>query len=62
VNSPIQTNSRARLLSLAISCVVALQVVPMQAQEAEPLDLQAIALIRKEAMERSQIMEIAWSV
>jgi hypothetical protein len=49
-----------RLLSLAITGVVAPLPVPTQAQEAEPLDLQAITLIREEAMERSQIMEIAW--
>jgi hypothetical protein len=30
------------------------------AQEREPLDLEAIALIRDEAVERSQIMELAW--
>ena len=53
---------RVRPLSLAILCVSALPALPAHAQDAEPLDLHAIRLIRDEAMERSQIMEIAWFI
>ena len=51
-----------RSLSLGMLYASALPALPAQAQEAEPLDLQAIRLIRDEGMERSQIMDIAWFI
>ena len=47
---------------LAIFLVTAIAAWPVNAQEVEPLDLEAIALIRDEAMQRSQVMETAWYI
>jgi hypothetical protein len=40
--------------------LIGISTVPAVAQEVEPLDLDAIALIREEAVARSRIMETAW--
>jgi hypothetical protein len=47
----------ATVLALLVSAIVAW---PAASQQSEPLDLEAIALIREEGLERSEIMETAW--
>lgn len=51
---------RAKRPGFAILLVIGTAAWPRMGQEVEPLDREAIALIRDEAMHRSQIMEIAW--
>jgi len=60
MNNCIHLVCRASLSGCSATLVLAMAVWPTSAQEVEPLDREAIALIRDEAMHRSQIMEIAW--
>jgi hypothetical protein len=50
----------ATATGLATLIAIGAAARPHAAQELEPLDLEAIALIRDEAVERSRIMETAW--
>ncbi len=62
MNKRVRVGYRAKRAGLATLLVIAVAAWPRNAQEVEPLDLEAIALIREEAMERSQIMETAWYI
>lgn len=62
MSNRINVGSQLKRTGLATSMVTAIAAWSMNAQEVEPLDVEAIALIRDEAMQRSQIMDIAWFI